>query len=72
MAYKASGRASNRERQAPREAHAQPGGPKAGNDTKEVAMLVTITSLLLLAAVALGVQGARPARAPVPIRIRNR
>lgn len=35
-------------------------------------MLVTITSLLLLAAVALGVQGARPARALAPVRLRNR
>lgn len=35
-------------------------------------MLVTISSLLLLAAVALGVQGARPARAPVAVRVRIR
>jgi hypothetical protein len=35
-------------------------------------MLVTMTSLLLLAAIALGLQGARPAREWAPVRVRIR
>lgn len=39
---------------------------------KEVAMLVALSSALLLAAIALGFQPARPQRAVAPVRVRIR
>ena len=64
----------------PPAAHERPTDPEARKPEtrrsqegrKEVAMLVTMTSLLLLAAIALGLQGARPAREWAPVRVRIR
>lgn len=43
-----------------------------GYGNKEVAMLVAVTSALLLAAIALGIQSAKPRPAVVPVRVRIR
>lgn len=43
-----------------------------GQGDKEDAMLVAVTSALLLAAIALGIQSAKPRRAVAPVRVRVR
>ena len=43
-----------------------------GQGNKEVAMLVAVTSTLLLAGIALGIQSAKPRREVAPVRVRVR